>query len=146
MQPPIQEIQSNLTSLEGLFHVCLNLLFFLGIQDWLHQRELPCYSLVAIQHNSRAGLPSLGGRGSQVSWPNPRVTAVTASPQSFQHPTTPGQARAVSVHMVRISLSQSHRSRNFYSSRHLNENQHVHLYIPDSPKNLNYCGNKPCVH
>lgn len=82
----------------------------------------------------------------QFNWPNPHVTAVTASQRSCSHPATPGPARAGSLHVLRISLSQTHRSRSFYSSRRLNENQHMNLYIPDSSQNLNYCGNKPCVH
>lgn len=76
----------------------------------------------------------------------PCVTALIASQQNCWHSATSGSARAGSLHVVRKFLSQSHRSRSFYSSRHLNEKKQVNLYIPDSSLNLNYGVYEPCAH
>lgn len=90
------------------------------------------------QPNSQAGVPS-----GPVQLATPRVAAVTAPQQSCSHPTAAAPPTAASLHAKDLPFQKTHRSRSFYSSRHLNE---MNLYIPDSSQNLNYCGNKPWVH
>lgn len=123
----------------GSLPSCLNLLFFPSIQHCLYQRELLCYgAFVVKRHNSQAGVPS---GPVQLATP-PRCSCHSTTAELFT-PNCPSTTTSWLATVVRISLSQTHRSRGFYSSRHLNE---MNLYIPDSSPNLNYCGNKPWVH
>lgn len=70
------------------------------------------------------------------------VLQLSQHPSRIVHTQLPQQHQEQAHYSVRISPSQTHRSRSFHSSRHLNE---LDLYIPDSSQNLNYCGNKPWV-